>query len=514
MEEDQQIFIGVLKNVSPKEGYGFISCPVLQEAFGRDVYVTASKLPPGACAGCSVEFTLHINSKGQPQAQRVSLSEGSPVDLDEAARLLCTDFLQLASDLDTYTIVLQKKRGTRLGIEVDTTHGLGGLLVHTVKDGLVEAWNKSNPDVQVRVGDQIIEVNGVVGDADALVAQCKVANRLQMRLLREPTEAQCTSSGSSGLPSLQVVCWNILAGAYASLKTYPDVQPSVLHSSRRRAQVAAALAYLSADVICLQEVDCSLDELGLSSEYDCCEAQRPEGRCDRCVIAWKRARLELGPAGHRMVSFDEHLPPRPLGADIAHYSTGSVGLVAELRVRSDPCKRCITVATTHLCWEPHKTEVRAWQLHTLWGIVSTFAGPRILLCGDLNSLPGSQPPRFLSDGCGLLSAYRDLESSVLTNSNAHAGLGGFAAMIDYVWYSAKWFALKQRLRLPTADELKASAAAQTEGAAALPPQQRPAPCVLGPVPTLLSASWPSDHLALSAVFELTNPVLNDVWDLE
>jgi len=219
------------------------------------------------------------------------------------------------------------------------------------------------------------------------------------------------------------------------------------------------------------------------------------------VIAWNKHRLEIGPKGHRTILFDDHPPPAAFECDPAHYETGNVGIAIELRVKGEPGKPCVTVATTHLCWEPHKMDVRQWQLHTFFNMVSSLAGPRILLCGDLNSQPGTQPHQFLAQGCGLASAYADEEATSLTNSNAHAQKGGFAAMIDYIWFSPKWFAMRKRITLPTADDLRK----KHSGGMPLPDS--------APVPTLLSSRWPSDHLALQAVLELANPVIDD-WEFD
>lgn len=498
--EGEQTFRGILKSFSPKDGYGFISCPVLFDAFGRDVYINHSRLPAGASAGSHMEFTITISNKGQPRAQRVVLVQEATDDLVEAAHTINMDFLKLAHVMNQYSIVIDKRKADNpLGIDVDTTHG-SALLVDAVNRGLVDVWNRKHPHLQVKAGDEIVEVNGISGDAQAVFRECKHASHLEMRILRG-MEQQTSDAERSILPSLCVVTWNVLASAYTNLKMYPDVDPNILRASRRRAQAKAVLAHLTADVICLQEVDCPLEELGLGPDYDSIAAQRPEGRCDRCVIAWHKDRLEVGPKGHRMIIFDDHPPPAAFECDPAHYETGNVGLAVELRVRSDPGKHCITVATTHLCWEPHKMDVRQWQLHTFFTMVRGLAGPRILLCGDLNSQPGTQPHQFLAQGCGLVSAYWDVEALALTNSNAHACKGGFAAMIDYIWYSPKWFSLRKRIQLPTGQDLRACG----PGSQSLPEA--------APVPTLLSARWPSDHLALASVLELTNPVMDD-WDFD
>jgi endonuclease/exonuclease/phosphatase family metal-dependent hydrolase len=54
--------------------------------------------------------------------------------------------------------------------------------------------------------------------------------------------------------SLTVVSWNVLAAPWASPAYYPkEMDPSVLDRGTRRAAVAAQLAELDADLVCLQE---------------------------------------------------------------------------------------------------------------------------------------------------------------------------------------------------------------------------------------------------------------------
>jgi len=500
---EAQVFRGLLKSFSLHDGYGFISCPLLSDAFGLDVYVHQAKLPNSSFVGCLVEFTIRISSRGQPQATCVAVLQDSAEELEEAAKMINKGFLKFAEDTSQFAIVLDKKKGNhRLGIDVDIAHG-SALLVDAVKGGLVKEWNKQHPQLQVRKGDCIVEVNGITGDAQTVLKECQNSQRLNMRVLRSKQEQQNPGLERSVLPTLYVVTWNVLAGAATNPHLFPDVDPTILRASRRRAQAAAALAYLSPDVICLQEVDCPLEELGLGQEYESYSAQRQDGRCDRCVIAWNKERLEIGPAGCRTILFDHHPPPAAFECDAAHTETGNVGLAVELRVRSDPGKRAITVATTHLSWEPHKMDVRAWQLHQFFNMVSSHGGPRILFCGDLNSQPGTQPHQFLAQGCGLVSAYSDSEAYALTKSNAHACRGGFAAMVDYIWYSPKWFSIRKRLELPSAESLKTNSGTGPNARAA---QQ-------APVPTVLSQSWPSDHFVLAALLELTNPVMDD-WDFD
>mmetsp|Transcript_70565 Transcript_70565/g.181929 ORF Transcript_70565/g.181929 Transcript_70565/m.181929 type:complete len:511 (+) Transcript_70565:162-1694(+) len=491
----EKMYEGRLKSFSPKDGYGFIACAALKSMYGRDVYIHKSKVPDGASSGCSLQFTIGLNAKGQPQAQSASLVSQTPDDLAQAAAACRTDLLQFETlespDASTcHIVVLNKKRGQRLGLDVDAD----ALTIDTVRSGAAEDWNTENPHRRVMPGDRIVQVNHVCGDIRAVLNECKVSQHLEIRLARPvPAPSAC-------LLGLKVTTWNILSGAYATLTAYPDVDPKILPAPRRRAQIAAVLSRLAADVYCLQEVDCSLEELGLGFEYDSVFAQRPRGRVDRCVIAWRRDRLEMGPAGYREVQFDEYAPPPTMFNQQLHadHASGNVGVVVELRMLRDPGRRCITICTTHLCWQPHRVDIRHWQLHTLFSVGQSLGSSRVIVCGDLNALPESPPMRFLSQACRLESVYRDVEHSAVTNSNACSMDGAFAAMIDYIFYAPTWFTLQSRVRLPTPGMLKVSSS--------VPPE--------GPVPTLLSASWPSDHLALTAILALNNApsTMGSDWD--
>jgi len=509
----EDVFRGVLKSYSSKDGYGFISCPALHQAFGRDIYIDQLRVPAKAQRGCVLEFSIRISNRGQPQVMHASLvGPGVPIpagmaelgphdlsDLGDPVDTLDLELLRVAKKTGPYGISVEKRgKKSKLGIDVDTTH-TGGLMVDAVSGGLVEEWNQMNPHRQVKPGDCLMEVNGVVGDAGDMLQECRVSQRLNLVFSRgEKTVVDGV------LPSVYVVSWNVLAGAAANRQNFPDVDFGVFNEGRRRAQTAAALAQVAADVFCLQGVDCPLEELGLgaNSEYDCCTVQHSAGRFDRCVVAWRRAKLEMGPGGHRVLFFDDHPPPMAIAAECnpSYFNTGIAGLAVELRVRSDPGRRCFTVATTQLSWEPAKSDAYAWQMHKFLSVVFQFAGPRILLCGDLNSLPGAQPYQFLSQGCGLESVYRDSEGADVTCSRSNSGQGGFAAMTDYVWYAPKWFRVQKRIELLTVEDLQARRADEHTHISMDPF-----------VPSLLSASWPSDHLLVGAFFELTNPEVMDEW---
>jgi len=78
-----------------------------------------------------------------------------------------------AEETRCMTINLIKTRGERkIGLGIN--HGDGKtLVILEVKEGLVKQWNFTHPDQVVMQDDRIIEVNGITGDAAAMLEACK-----------------------------------------------------------------------------------------------------------------------------------------------------------------------------------------------------------------------------------------------------------------------------------------------------------------------------------------------------
>lgn len=79
--------MGVIKSYSPKDGYGFIACPEVQEVFGCDVFLHASQMGQLGL-GDRVNFAVLLNKDQKPQAFDVALGEpGSWDSKQQAANL-------------------------------------------------------------------------------------------------------------------------------------------------------------------------------------------------------------------------------------------------------------------------------------------------------------------------------------------------------------------------------------------------------------------------------------------
>lgn len=73
---EDQTFFGTLKGFYPQKGWGFISCDLATQIYGKDVFVTGRQIPGGmASEGTQVQFTVRMEEKG-PVAQSVRILGG------------------------------------------------------------------------------------------------------------------------------------------------------------------------------------------------------------------------------------------------------------------------------------------------------------------------------------------------------------------------------------------------------------------------------------------------------
>lgn len=84
-----------------------------------------------------------------------------------------------------FEVYLNKSPGTSLGVNVDRRDGLH-LVVDAIGFGLVRDWNLLHPNFAVQRDDLIIEVNGVRGDAERIIQECKKCEMLAMKVARPP----------------------------------------------------------------------------------------------------------------------------------------------------------------------------------------------------------------------------------------------------------------------------------------------------------------------------------------
>jgi len=62
-----------------------------------------------------------------------------------------------------------EKGGQKGKLGLDIFQNENCLQVNKIKSGFVKTWNEQNPEKEVRVGDLILEVNGIAGDFDQVL---------------------------------------------------------------------------------------------------------------------------------------------------------------------------------------------------------------------------------------------------------------------------------------------------------------------------------------------------------
>jgi len=86
--------------------------------------------------------------------------------------------------LSRHKITLEKK-GCGLGLDVscEGEPGAESLLIEDVGPGPVELWNLSHFDeIKVQAGDRILEINGIAGDASAMLHALRVSDTVELTL--------------------------------------------------------------------------------------------------------------------------------------------------------------------------------------------------------------------------------------------------------------------------------------------------------------------------------------------
>eukprot|EP00931_Biecheleriopsis_adriatica_P011364 TRINITY_DN112455_c0_g1_i1.p2 TRINITY_DN112455_c0_g1~~TRINITY_DN112455_c0_g1_i1.p2 ORF type:complete len:135 (-),score=27.31 TRINITY_DN112455_c0_g1_i1:82-486(-) len=78
-----------------------------------------------------------------------------------------------------FTVSITKTAGdSKIGMDISAEDKGKVLKVWRVKDGLVKAWNSTHPELEVHAGDGIISVNGVSGDAQAMLTEVSMKNNV------------------------------------------------------------------------------------------------------------------------------------------------------------------------------------------------------------------------------------------------------------------------------------------------------------------------------------------------
>lgn len=85
----------------------------------------------------------------------------------------------LSQGLSEWIVILDRTNGEKLGLGMQKSPETQTLVMDAVSDTecVAKSWNRRNPDKALKIGDQIVEVNGVRGDINGLVEELKQSKR-------------------------------------------------------------------------------------------------------------------------------------------------------------------------------------------------------------------------------------------------------------------------------------------------------------------------------------------------
>jgi mRNA deadenylase 3'-5' endonuclease subunit Ccr4 len=173
---------------------------------------------------------------------------------------------------------------------------------------------------------------------------------------------------------------------------FPRVPDEFLDFDARFEKLERILDRLDADIVCLQEVDFSMNSRVV--EYDQMFSKRSRKKQDGCLSCWKRDRFVL--KNSQFVEFNDI---RMTALDENRVLRDNVALIVELIELSR--NRRVIVANTHLYYHPEYNDVRLVQIRYLIQRLEEFIGGRdaiVLLCGDFNSLPNQNVYKYITNG--------------------------------------------------------------------------------------------------------------------
>lgn len=234
--------------------------------------------------------------------------------------------------------------------------------------------------------------------------------------------------------SFSVASYNVLANAYVHYGLYRRTPKIVLDRAWRSPAIVGNVINLAADVLCLQEVEpdtfaalkTRLYPLGYTAQY----APKLGGKPDGCATFYREDSFEL--VTRRVIEYTDGVRGQP--------NSGHIALVVVLRVHG----RLVTIANTHLTWDPPGTpsteKLGYRQAVQMLNECQSLAGSSDgwLLCGDFNATPDSDIVALLKKA-GLQYSHAGLVQTYTCKVNAEI------KMIDYLFYSRAFRAEPQKV---------------------------------------------------------------------
>lgn len=149
-------------------------------------------MPPCCCPeqnGVAVEYAKTVCEAEYPAAYPLPISvhdEGIVVPNTSRFAAPATYSVSEMTDQAAFSVHIDARSSDDLGLDVDDSSG-SSLLVLRVHDGVFQEWNEAHPEFLIQHGDRIVGVNGVRGDAQALLQKLRNDDFLLLAL-EKPAE--------------------------------------------------------------------------------------------------------------------------------------------------------------------------------------------------------------------------------------------------------------------------------------------------------------------------------------
>ncbi|GKV09301.1 hypothetical protein SLEP1_g20823 [Rubroshorea leprosula] len=361
-----------------------------------------------------------------------------------------------------------------------------------------ETYEPSNADINCLLKLECVAIDSENGNHLSLVQRRVITNPVIAFPVCSTRRMIDIGSNDDG-PAFSVLSYNILADIHAKNHLCCPTWARVWQY--RQQKLLKEINEYGADIICLQEVqenhykdffEPKLRNHGYSALYkrktNINELYSAEGYIyEGCAIFYRGDKFEVTMKGEHNVAI----------VVVLGLKNGSTGCNLQPR---------ICVANTHLYAGKNNTDLRVSQVATLIDKLQEIAQSQnipILICGDLNSIPGSDPHRLIKQGINygeghgntrrvinLESAYAEfLSSSVIDQNHLLAIMDLDKREPRFTFCTPRYFGTLDYIFYTADDRLK------VVGLLELPTKRS----LGGPLP---SPYWPSDHIALMARFRL------------
>ena len=259
-------------------------------------------------------------------------------------------------------------------------------------------------------------------------------------------------------PPFKVTSYNILADSYVRPEWFAHIDPEILKWEKRSVALLRKIESFDADVICLQEVtqaayaffEVHLRDHGYQGSFAKKEQKKPDG----CATFFRQGSLQY--RNSRTIYYSD-------GEGVAN--TGHLALISSFESEAG----VISIANTHVKWDvadkPGEDHLGYRQIRELIHrhIKADQSAHAWIICGDFNAPPDSPLITELLNN-GFVDAYQGAEQNTYNSNRA-------AKRIDFLFHTSNLKAKPAKIR-------------DIDGLTVLP-----------------SEDEPSDHLAVSAVFE-------------